>query len=185
MENVREHGFTGAGRFGSGVGEFFTVYTLIDITMTGVVAQYRSNLPAFVDDAKQIVNNQESWIISRGQQSNLETLIQTISLRGNPMYIETPRKYSAEDVTDLDFGSSFKKQHVFWVTSFTVEQPGLYLERGQEHIPGSGLLNDLANVPVILGLTESASIKTPIWDATSAKNKNIHITSSDKLSVNF
>ena len=182
---AREKGLAGAGRFGSGVGEFFTIYTLVDISQTGILAQYKSSVPAFMDDINQLINNEESWNRSRGQQSNLETLIQTISLRGNPMYIETPRKYTVEDVTDLSFGSSFKGEHVFWVTSFTVEQPGLYLERGQENIPGSGLMKDLTNVPIITGLTETAKIKTPIWNATDPKTKNIYITSSDKLSVNF
>jgi hypothetical protein len=182
---AREKGLAGAGRFGSGVGEFFTIYTLIDISQTGMLAQYKPDAPAFMDDINQLINNEESWNRSRGQQSNLETLIQTISLRGNPMYIETPRKYTAEDVTELNFGSSFKGQQVFWVTSFTVEQPGLYLERGQENIPGSGLIKDLTNVPIILNLTETAKIKTPIWHASDPKTKNIYITTSDKLSVNF
>lgn len=182
---AREKGLAGGGKFGGGVGEFFTVYTLVDISQTGIVAQYRTGVPAFMDDINQLINNEESWNKSRGQQSNLETLIQTISLRGNPMYIDTPRKYNVEDVTELNFGSSFKGQQVFWVTSFTVEQPGLYVERGQENIPGSGLIKDLTNVPIITGLTETAKIKTPIWNATDPKTKNIYITSSDKLSVNF
>lgn len=185
MENVREHGIAGAGRFGSGVGEFFTLYTLVDITQTGVVAKYRSDVPAFLDDANHIVNNKESWARSRGQQSNLETLIQTVSLRGNPMYIDTPQKFTVEDIKALNFGSSFKGKHVFWTTSFTVEQPGLYLERGEEDIPASGLMKDLTNVPIILNLTETAKIKTPVWNALNPKTKNIYITISDKLLVNF
>jgi len=182
---AREKGLAAGGRFGSGVGEFLTIHTLIDISQTGLVAQYRPDAPAFVDDINQLVNNEKSWNKSRGQQSNLETLIQTISLRGNPMYIETPQKYSVDDIKALNFGSSFKGKHVFWTTSFTVEQPGLYLERGEEAIPASGLMKDLTNVPVILNLTETAKIKTPVWNALNPKIKNIYITSSDKLLVNF
>lgn len=185
MANAREKGIAGAGRFGSGVGEFFTIYTLVDISQTGIVAQYRSNVPAFMDDVKQLINNEESWNRSRGQQSNLETLIQTISLRGNPMYIETPQKYTAEDITELNFGSSFEGKQVFWVTSFSVEQTGLYSDNEQKELPGIGLMKDLTNVPIILGLTETANIKTPIWDATDPENRNIYFSINDKLPFNF
>ena len=62
---MREHGIAGAGRFGSGVGEFITVYTLVDITQTGVVAPYRLDLPAFKDDSNIIVDNEKTWNKSR------------------------------------------------------------------------------------------------------------------------
>tara|TARA_B100000809_G_scaffold199408_1_gene199400 strand:- start:17 stop:574 length:558 start_codon:yes stop_codon:yes gene_type:complete len=185
MAKVREHGIAGEGKFGSGVGEFITVYTLIDITQTGVVAPYRTNVPAFVDDASQIVNNEQSWNKSRNQQSNCETLIQTISLRGNPMYIELPRKYTVDDIKQLGFGSSYKGKHIFWSTSFTVEQVGLYTERGQEDQPLSGLCNDFTNVPIVVNLTESIKLKTPIWEAVNSRNKNIYFVVNEKIPFNL
>ena len=51
MIKERAHGIAGEGKFGTGVGEFITIYTLVDITQTGVVAPYRSDAPAFKDDA--------------------------------------------------------------------------------------------------------------------------------------
>ena len=53
---AREKGLAGAGRFGSGVGEFFTIYTLVDISQTGMLAQYKPDAPAFMDDINQLIN---------------------------------------------------------------------------------------------------------------------------------
>jgi hypothetical protein len=184
MLKERAHGIAGEGKFGSGVGEFITIYTLVDITQTGVVAPYRSDAPAFKDDANQIVNNEQSWNKSRNQQSNCETLIQTISLRGNPMYIELPRKYTVDDIKQLDFGSSYKGKHIFWSTSFTVEQSGLYIERGEVDSL-SGLRNDFTNVPVVSKLTESIKLKTPVWDANNPRNKNIYFVLNEKIPFNL
>jgi hypothetical protein len=185
MAKERAHGIAGEGKFGSGVGEFITIYTLIDITQSGVVSPYRTDVPAFVDDANQIVNSEQSWNKSRNQQSNCETLIQTISLRGNPMYIELPRKYTVDNIKQLDFGSSYKGKHIFWSTSFTVEQIGLYIERGQEDQPLSGLTNDFTNVPVIVNLTETIKLKTPIWEAINPRNKNIYFVLNEKIPFNL
>ena len=181
---IREHGIAGAGKFGSGVGEFITVYTLIDITQTGVVAPYRSDLPAFKDDANIIVSNEKSWNKSRNQQSNCETLIQTISLRGNPMYIEKPRKYTVDNIKQLGFGSAFKGKHVFWSISFSVEQIGLYYEQGSDESL-SGLRNDFTNVPIITNLTETIKLKTPIWNALNPQNKNIYFELNEKIPFNL
>jgi len=183
MAKVRAHGIAGEGKFGSGVGEFITVYTLIDISRTGVVSPYKADAPAFIDDANQIVNNEQSWNKSRNQQSNCETLIQTISLRGNPMYIELPRKYTVDDIKQLDFGSSYKGKHIFWSTSFSVEQVGLYA--GQTGKPLAGLLNDFTNVPIIANLTESIKLKTPMWDAINPRNKNIYFVLNEKIPFNL
>ena len=185
MLKERAHGIAGEGKFGSGVGEFITIYTLIDITQSGVVAPYRTDAPAFVDDASQIINNEQTWNKSRNQQSNCETLIQTISLRGNPMYIELPRKYTADNIKLLDFGSSYKGKHIFWSMSFTVEQVGLYAERGQEDDSLSGLRNDFTNVPVITNLTESIKLKTLIWEAINPRNKNIYFVLNEKIPFNL
>ena len=185
MIKERAHGIAGEGKFGTGVGEFITIYTLVDITQTGVVAPYRSDAPAFKDDANQIINNEQSWNKSRNQQSNCETLIQTISLRGNPMYIELPRKYTVDDIKQLGFGSSYKGKHIFWSTSFSVEQIGLYAERGQEDKPLSGLCNDFTNVPVVAKLTESIKLKTPVWDANNPRNRNIYFVLNEKIPFNL
>jgi hypothetical protein len=185
MAKERAHGIAGEGKFGSGVGEFITIYTLIDITQSGVVSPYRTDVPAFVDDANIIVNNEKSWNKSRNQQSNCETLIQTISLRGNPMYIERPRKYTVDDIKQLSFGSLYKGKHIFWSTSFTVEQVGLYAERGQEDEPLSGLRSDFTNVPIVANLTESIKLKTPIWEAVNSRNKNIYFVINEKIPFNL
>ena len=100
------------------------------------------------------------------------------------MYIELPRKYTVDDIKQLDFGSSYKGKHIFWSTSFTVEQIGLYIERGEVDSL-SGLRNDFTNVPVIAKLTESIKLKTPVWDANNPRNRNIYFVLNEKIPFNL
>ena len=61
---MREHGITRAGYNVSGDLEFITIYTLFDITRTGVLKIYDPRIPAFIDDADQLVRNQTGAVLN-------------------------------------------------------------------------------------------------------------------------
>ena len=58
--------------------EFFTCYTLVDISKTGVVTNFKKKIPPFLDDDGKIIANEETWTESRNKQRNWETMIQWI-----------------------------------------------------------------------------------------------------------
>ena len=73
--------------------QFFTGYTLVDITPTRVI---RSSIP---DDVK------------RNQQRNWETVLQCMSLRTQPLHITEPTIYQDVSVDLLRFGDYFEGKH--------------------------------------------------------------------------
>ena len=64
--------------------------TVFDITATGVRSHYKESRIPFHDDAGRIIEDRRSWMHSRNQQRNWETLNQLISLRTLPEDISTP-----------------------------------------------------------------------------------------------
>lgn len=145
-----------------------TIYTLFDITHTGVTKPFDCRLPAFVDEADQIVRNQAEWTRSRNQQRNWETIVQLISLRAQPMYLETPRQIFNADAAKLGLGCQWSEPQTVWTFNFTTENIGVY-EDGMSAL--GKLINESQYVPMITGLTETASI-TKAFIETSGTGTN-------------
>ena len=84
--------------------EFYTCYTLFDITNTGIIMPYNSNLSAmFLDTANQPVYNEKTWDRSRNQQRNWDTMVQIISMRAQPMILQSAKMQSTKCNTHFLF----------------------------------------------------------------------------------
>ena len=85
----------------------YTAYTLVDITDSN------------------ITNSRTSDIAGYNQQQNLNTLIQLIGLRSQPiLYSITLLK--TQDVVDYAFGNTFKGLHSVWKFEFASEHSNAY-----------------------------------------------------------
>ena len=124
-------------------------YSLVDITQTNIVAS---------------INSKE-----RNQQRNWETLVQVLSLRVQLLTLSAPQLVSL-DVTGSAFGSNFTGQQNVWTFKFSTEQEGVFANATR---PYGTLESDFVNVPVILGLDETAPIITPTF-TVSGPNTNIY-----------
>jgi hypothetical protein len=108
------------------------IHTEFDITNTGVVRNYKaSNMPCTIGG--KLITTESEWMKLRRQQTNWETLIQLISLRTQPMNIQT----------------SIKKK--FWTLEFDVEKADVYLK---DDDPLGLLKEDCECVPMLTGLDE-------------------------------
>lgn len=125
------------------------IHTDFDITETGVVRNYKEGiLPRKVRG--MVINSKEEWIKCRRQQSNWETLIQTISLRTQP--------YNLRTISDKSG----------WTLEFDIEYTDAYALNGDK----LGLLKqDLNNVPLLTGLDEHKTSESSI--VVDGKNQNI------------
>jgi hypothetical protein len=121
---------------------FFQGYTLVDITATGVI------------------RGQGSDNTERNQQRNWETLLQCIGLRTQPQNIQEPVISTVEDIGVAEFGDFYTGTQKIWTWSWTVEREGVYDLDGTAM---AGLLQDLEQVPIITGLTETARFMLPIF----------------------
>ena len=61
------------------------ISTTFDCTTTGVTGHYKAAQLPFRDHVHQLVDSEHSWLRSRNQQRNYETLMQLVNLYTQPM----------------------------------------------------------------------------------------------------
>jgi hypothetical protein len=122
--------------------QFYTGYTLVDITATGVT-RYRPD--------------QE---FQRNQQRNWETVLQTIGLRTQPVLIKGPVCTESTLGDGWEFGEYYQGRHKIWIWTFAVETPDVFL---QDNNPIGALVQDFEQIPIIQGLEETARFMLPIF----------------------
>lgn len=130
--------------------------TLIDITETGVTQSNNSQLK------------------ERNQQRNWETVQQTLGLKTQVLRIDQVTSH-ASDISKFNFGDYYMSdvgfKYNYWVFEFDIEYQDAYATKTH---PFGILAQDFENVPVILGLNETApSPPIPIF-YTTGTYKNIH-----------
>lgn len=147
-----------------GMREYVKGYSLIDITNTGVLAQYNSTLPTFMDNAKQVVKDKEGWDRSRNQQRNWETLTQLMSMITQPTILQSPIAERDVDLQDYNFG--YTGNHTVWTFMVGAEMSGIF----DAGVP-SGRLIDMCNkIPIITGLKETITSEKSMLDTVITPN---------------
>jgi len=131
-------------------------FTLVDITATGVT-QWSENVD-----------------LERNQQRNWETVQQILGLKTQIFRIDQVKSH-ASDIKKLQFGNYYMSEvgfkYNFWAFEFDVEYQDAYIQ-GPD--PFGVLTNDFENVPIILGLEETAPPPPQPVFYTQGPYKNIH-----------
>mgnify|MGYP003565612859 CR=1 FL=1 len=128
----------------------FRIETLIDITET----KARRN------DGNHVAYKQES---------NFQSVLQTIGLRVNFDYDKSPQNEEIA-VGKMQFGDKYKGKQQLWTFEFEVEYEGaLTLEM---------LNKDFDLIPIITGLTETAQIDKALF-RTTPQERNIIFSTVD------
>lgn len=143
------------GRTGEVVGgniEFFSCYTLVDITDTGVYDPNAGN--------------------EYEQAQNLNALLQAISLGSQPI-MSSVEKITAADLSDYEFGSDFTGNHNMWVLRFASERTGA--------ITVESLVRDIDGLPVYDNLDETAVFDSNVFETGAADQLNIYFIRNDNL----
>lgn len=140
------------GEFIGGNVEYFTCYTLIDISDTGV---YDPNQGTEYEQAQ-----------------NLNSLLQAISLGSQPT-LSSVEKLTAVNLDDYEFGSDFTGDHNVWILRFASERVGT--------ITVSTLVRDIAGLPLYDDLEETAVFDDNVFETTDSATKNIYFVRNDNL----
>ena len=121
----------------------YTAYTLVDITNTNESKHDKNKLRFF-------------------QQQNLNTLIQTIGLRSQPLepMVEV---IMAQDIVNLGFGKQYHGLHTVWKMHFSIEHGGAIENMDT-------LLADCHGIPIYTGLEETADIKSKCFETSGPIN---------------
>lgn len=131
--------------------EKITVVTLIDITET---KQHRK------EPGKELQIK---------QQQNFLTLLQTISMRVNPVYDRSP-KIEMSDGTIYKFGSMIARDQKIWIFEFYFDYEGGFTDDRGSKI--GLLIEDLHLIPVIDNLQETATLEIPVFDTKTDQHRN-------------
>jgi hypothetical protein len=142
-------------RTGENVGadiEYFTCFTLVDITDTGI---FDPNAGSEYEQAQ-----------------NLNALLQAISLGSQPI-LTSVEKLTAADMDEFVFGSDFTGNHNMWILRFANERKGT--------ITLPGLIRDINGLPVYDDLDETATFDASVFETEDADQKNIYFIRNDNL----
>lgn len=132
--------------------EFFSCYTLVDITDTGV---YDPNAGTTYEQAQ-----------------NLNALLQAISLGSQPI-MSSVEKITAADVADYEFGTDFTGNHNMWVLRFASERAGA--------ITVASLVRDIDGLPIYDNLDETATFDDNVFETVASDQLNIYFVRNDNL----
>lgn len=127
------------------------LYTLFDITETGIIRKFDSKYLPYKTKNNIEINSEEEWRFCRRQQSNLDTLIQVLSLRTN-LYNIRCESHKNISLSSHKFNKKYKKGNV-WELTFEVEVNPYDSKDGKFGL----VCEDLTNIPMLTNLLETTS----------------------------
>jgi hypothetical protein len=118
-----------------------------------------------VDITRTQPSRTETNKLKLAQQANFNTLCQTIGLRANFNYIDSPKQERGSLPHDIGGKATY------WIWQFETEYPDVFLSNKD---PVGLLKEDLNGVPVINGLNNSADIDPAVFQ-THGDRQNIWV----------
>jgi hypothetical protein len=134
----------------------FTAYTLVDITETNVF------------------NSRTSDTKSYNQQQNLNTLLQLIGMRSQPINIYVTA-LSTQDLVNFSFGKQFSGLHTVWKLSFTSEHTDVY-KHNEDTV--YFLKEDSDGAAFVSKLNETVKFKRSTFETKNKNSINLYFLNS-------
>ena len=123
----------------------YVAYTLVDISNTNESKIQRNKLHFF-------------------QQQNLNTLVQTIGLRSQPLDIEVS-PLMAQHVVNFGFGKQYQGLHTVWKMQFSIEHSGVFSLKD--------LLDDCNGIPIYTELEETTELPSKCFETYDSNLINL------------
>ena len=130
----------------------YRIHTLVDITHNGNLKQ---QFP-FTTLAGGKIHDKHTLANARNQNSNFNTMLQLLQMRGNITWEHPPHRVDKElKCGNHGFGSFYEGAHTTWHFQFFTEQPAVY---GDNVDPTSSLVEDFSLVPVMAECHNTANL---------------------------
>ena len=147
----------------------YRIHTLVDITENGNLKQ---QFP-FKTLAGDVVHDKNSLAIAKNQNSNFNTMLQLLQMRGNITWENPPQKVELPNLGNHGFGSYYEGPHSTWHFQFFTEQTGVY---GDEIDPTAFLKDDFHQVPIISFCKETATFPLSTFDTQTPTTINTYFS---------
>ena len=128
----------------------YRLHTLVDITLNG---NLKKTFP-FTSTSGDVIHDKQSLAMARDQNSNFNTMLQLLQMRGNITWEQPPEKIEMPNLGNHGFGSYYEGQHTIWNFQFFTEQAGVY---GDVVDPTQGLVDDFGLVPIMAECRNTAN----------------------------
>ena len=132
--------------------EKYTAYTLVDITNSNITNYRTTNINGY------------------NQQQNLNTLVQCIGMRSQPMHISVT-KHLTQDLVNYQFGSAFNGLHTVWKFDFVSEHTDVFVQNSD---PVFFLKNDCNRIAFTPYLDETVNFLNNVFDTNTLEYLNIY-----------
>lgn len=117
-----------------------------------------------------ITNYKSSDILGYNQQQNLNTLIQLIGLRSQPIHY-TVSVLSTQDLVNYSFGNRFVGLHTVWNLEFVSEHTDVFKYNDDDLY---FLNTDCNDVAFTNKLNETVQFTIPVFNTNDEINKNLY-----------
>ena len=151
----------------------FRVHTLVDITDNG---NLKKEFP-FKTSGNEVVHDKHTLAIARYQNSNFNTMIQLLQMRGNITWEVPPMKVN-ETIGNSAFGSAYEGKHISWHFTFFVEQSEVY---GEPQEPTAQLIDDFHLVPILNFCKETATFPIATFITQNSKAINTYFSYAGEI----
>ena len=152
----------------------YHLHTLVDITDNGNLKQ---QFP-FKTKSGDIVHDKHSLAIARNQNSNFNTMLQLLQMRGNIVWESTPMRLELQTLGNHHFGSFYEGKQTTWHFQFFTEQSGVY---GDDIDATAFLQSDFHHVPIVSFCKETATFPLSTFDTQDFKTINTYFSYSGPI----
>jgi len=147
----------------------YRVHTLVDITYNGNLGR---QFP-FQTESGDVIHDKHSLNIAKNQNSNFNTMLQLLQMRGNVTWDTAPVRMELNTLGNHGFGSFYEGKHTTWHFQFVTEQSGVY---GDVIDPTAFLQDDFHQVPIVSFCKETATFPLSTFDTQTPTTINTYFS---------
>lgn len=152
----------------------YHVHTLVDITYNGNLKQA---FP-FKSQSGDVIHDKDSLATARNQNSNFNTMLQLLQMRGNITWENDPVRVEMPTLGNHGFGSFYEGKNTMWNFQFFTEQSGVY---GEAADPVEGLVGDFHLVPIVSFCKETVTFPYSTFDTQNHRTINTYFSYSGPI----
>lgn len=147
----------------------YRIHTLVDITDNGSLKQ---PFP-FKTSSGDVIHDKNSLAVARHQNSNFNTMIQLLQMRGNITWDSQPGNMELPNLANHCFGSFYEGKQTTWHFQFFTEQSGVY---GDVQDPIAALVQDFHHVPILSFCKETVTFPSSTFDTMTPSTINTYFS---------
>tara|TARA_B110000902_G_scaffold140085_1_gene161788 strand:+ start:5256 stop:5732 length:477 start_codon:yes stop_codon:yes gene_type:complete len=156
---IQRNGTGRPGEMLTGDLEFFTAYSLVDVTDSSISDPNDADVDGY------------------NQAQNLNVLLQTLGLRAQAI-ISSVTTRTSQAMADYSFGTDYTGNQTMWLVKFATEYKGAWAKDADLTYH---LVQDCDSIAITTLLGDTAAITPKQFDTSNAAKKNLYFVRNDVI----